>query len=105
MSHYLRLAQVLFAANAVVSFGAIPNAHPHIIRDGRDAIATAATEWKAQYPESGAEIQLWQKENTATLKGGVWTIRQIMDTPDDPRGTTIYLDANDGHIISAKIVD
>jgi hypothetical protein len=93
--------QVVLAAlmaNAAL-FGPIPSPQPHAIRDAPDAIATAWADWKSNFPKSGVENDNWQAEFTATLVNGIWVIEMKNG------GMTINLDPNDGHIISAKIID
>jgi hypothetical protein len=97
---------VLAAVVAAAGTFEIPNASPHAIRDANDAIATAWIEWKQQFPDRDIESALvWETECSARLHGKVWTVKKRSSAPDDPRGITIYLDAGDGHIISAKVVD
>jgi hypothetical protein len=98
------VAPIILAAS-VTSSDWVAASHPHVIRDAHDAIETASIQWKARYPQSGARNDLWQQEFTAKLTGDVWVIRQKMTAPDNPQGTVIRLDAKDGHIVSAEIID
>jgi hypothetical protein len=99
------LPVIVAAVMASASLGSMPAYHRHAIATAQDAISTARAVWFQRFPQSGVDKEDWQKEFRATREGNVWFIRQIMATPNDNRGTYIYLDAKDGHIISANIVD
>ena len=100
------MIRIIVLAAAVASLGGFPNPNPHAIRDAKDAIATAQAILSSQFPQSGVEKEDWQRIFTATLNNGVWLIKEESPTNSGGvRGTYINLDAKDGHIISAKIVD
>lgn len=99
------LSVIIAAIMASASLGSMPAYHPHAVTSAKDAISTARAAWFQRYPQSGVDKEDWQKEFRAIREGNVWFIRQIMATPGDKRGTYIYLDAKDGHIVSASIVD
>ncbi|MBS0275881.1 MAG: hypothetical protein JSR55_16200 [Proteobacteria bacterium] len=101
-----KLLAVTLVAQASAQLPSTPAAQPHAIRNAQDAVDTAYNDWKTQYPKSGiGGLDEWRKEFSAKFDGNTWEVRQIMSSPSDTRGTYIYLDPKDGHILQAQIVD
>ena|SRR5665213_22605 len=92
--------------SASASRGGYAAVHPHVIKNATDAIATACETMRAHTPPKYVQYhKTCEKEFLATTGGRFWALRQIMATPNDPRGMRIILDARDGHTISSVAMD
>jgi hypothetical protein len=102
----MKLLAIVLLAQASVPLSGATSLQPHVIRNAQDAVDTAYIDWKAQYPKSGVGgLDEWRKEFTARPNGNTWEVRQTMSSPSDTRGTYIYLDSRNGHILRTEIVD